>query len=732
MTLELSSGRAKRNLFSILLFVNAFFFTFLITSSTSFFIKNVGAGKIPLVYIASAIGMALISLFLEWLFERTQKYRYVFFSYIGFSMAILAGCYGLIARGEPFAAYWIFFGFGFLNFMIARMVAWSFTGRYFNFYDSKEYFSFFTAMEQLGIVSASLLLVFPFASQPIEFYVSGVMVALGALALIVLICAFQKHVFCSSRCEPEEGERSSILKGIFNHRIFVLLLFIFMISYVFKSSFDYEFKLGLYEHIADVRQLNQILSIFLICVSAAIIFCSFSIAPWIHRHVMAATSQTLFSVAMLLAVVGMLLFPSWITFIAAEALRKFLHHILFDPSYQAVINTFENKTRVRLKVFIEGVTTPFAIVLVGVVLLACPTTQSLRFFNWILCTVAAFWIFADWLFSKDYFRHHLSNFSSEQSEKKVCSIQALGEFHNLLAIPPLVELLRTAPHKLVRKNIVLSLGKIQSRDVLNTLFEEAQGAHEEIQIAAVQSLSRMNMFLVKNFLVELLRGRSCHSMLVREHTTRVLRDMIGREFLLVLVPHLSDPDPRVVANAIEAMHGVHDPEVLDLLRPFLDSKVARILANTIMVLYRFRETRPRCQKLIDEILRGENEDLKNSIIYAIGKMQFQPYKKVLLRMKDEAADPNRLRNLAFALCAFEENEGYYLFARIFSSQDRTLILQSLHHFLQLKIGVRMRILSEYMSMHGDIPSLLEAFKSSSFDFHEERDYLKSVQPITMS
>ena len=721
--------KLKVAVFSIMLYLTSFLATMIFISSTALFVNHIGAASVSKVIIAFGLITPVVVFALQKLYSVVKKYEYVFITYIlSYVAFLLLTCY-VSGQYSENISYWMFYILGFTGYSLNKTMSWSLVGKYFNVIDSRRYFSVLTAFQEFGSISSALLINFVLTNAGIFTYVKTALFSLIGLFIIFLFFATPKaQMFKATSYSKSEQEKihnvSNYFKFLTKHNIFVFLLVMFLITIIFEQSLTYELNMAFGRQFSDLVTISKALAIYKICESSFVIFSNLFLGRIMNRYIPLGNIFVLYAGVMVFAITMLNISLFWLIVPLVSFLRHSSKYFMFMPSYEQALNSLDSRMRISLKYLFEGVFMPICICAAGFVLVAFPTYSTLKLLNIILLVIAFILITYAILFKRAYIKFHITRLASKSRELVIKSIQALGENKNTEAIGPLMDLLTQAESKIVKKNIILSFGRIRIKSLLDTLFEQAKNEQEELQLAAFESLSRYDSFLVQRFLIDLIHGGICRSLSARMSLLKILYNSLGSAMVPILLPYLKNDNFRVVANTIEAMEPIKDKRIVEILLPYLESKDRRVKGNTIIILYKFPETRDKCREALMHLYNSSDTINKNTFLYIIGRLKLRSYKKYL---KEFIGKPFFKLNLALAYCKLEDQKGYELFADLLISDSAEYIKSSLHHFSQLDDGIKLRVLSAYLRRlpNGDQKAnLLKELKKSCFDFHEIRDYLK--------
>lgn len=289
----------------------------------------------------------------------------------------------------------------------------------------------------------------------------------------------------------------------------------------------------------------------------------------------------------------------------------------------------------------------------------------------------------------------------------------------------MTRILALSPKKLLRKNIILSLGYSSELRSLDTVIREFETDQEEIQIAVLEALRISQRYKAVQFLVKVTRADvRPRTIRVRINATRALAAMYGKHSIPFLLHGLDDPDQRIVANTLETLSEFRDPDLIPYFELYLESPVARVRTNALMGLARFRKTRGVYRTRIAQILDGSDPTLLASTLYVLGAIRDRHFTPRLHQILESPMSRNESvrRCLAWALIQMDDPRGPRLFSGLFERQDDSFM----HFFSQLPVTKRMDLVTHVVRTHAGEEDLLRHFEqalhSGTFDFHEELDY----------
>lgn len=325
-----------------------------------------------------------------------------------------------------------------------------------------------------------------------------------------------------------------------------------------------------------------------------------------------------------------------------------------------------------------------------------------------------------------------------QTERKtptLLAVEALSYLKPYHVDERLLELLEHNPKKLLKINIIMSLGYSGSRNpqAFDRIVQEFQTSKEEVQVAIIQAISHFRGYERVKFLINVLIGRQSKvTQYVRINASRFLVHMYGRKTIPILLVGLDDPDPRSKADVLEALGWLKQRELVPLFQKYIDHSNPRVRANAIIALVRFKKLAPVYFKQLDAMLQDDNMNIVASGLYVIGYHRLRSHTEAVLALASEPAAMHPLvsRGIAWSLTQLGHPEGVRHFINLFMAIDGTNeSLAFLHLFSQLDHRTKFAIFEALLRHHQlrpesfDMGKLFSFLKSSEFDFHEEMNFM---------
>ncbi len=192
---------------------------------------------------------------------------------------------------------------------------------------------------------------------------------------------------------------------------------------------------------------------------------------------------------------------------------------------------------------------------------------------------------------------------------------ALGEIDTEESVELLFKLLKDDDED-VRRNAVEAVRKLTNPDAVARLVEFVNDDDDRVKLYAIEQIGKARLESYNDILLLVLETTENPEIIAS--TLLALGRMKLEENIPTISYYLNDTDPRVRANAIEALVEINDAKVTTLIQMNLNDANSRVQANAIIGLWRFGElhTAGRLQAM----LRHPSDDFKASGAYALGEV----------------------------------------------------------------------------------------------------------------
>ena len=309
-------------------------------------------------------------------------------------------------------------------------------------------------------------------------------------------------------------------------------------------------------------------------------------------------------------------------------------------------------------------------------------------------------------------------------DEQIRSIQALGERRNYRASENLLQLLKQQQTpRLIRKNIILSLGYIHSEYYLQDIFKQIDFNDQITQLATLHALSQYKSIQVQAFFFNLLFTQRLKSFSAKVHLIHMIVQQFGKKIIPILMFGLQNKNQRIVANTIEVIGEIKSKSNITLFLPYLESPYNRTRAQAIIALYRYHTVRKQCLIALYKLFLSKKRRQINSALYIIGKLKLKAFKMHVVPLLT-SSDQDIQRNATFCLIQLDYEPAYnQLFTLLLNSETAAACM---HPFVTLSPLHRTWSIEKMHDLTLDERnSIIALFESSSFDLTEEIQDLKT-------
>jgi len=711
-------------------------------TANAIYISQLGARNITTGFLIAFTVAPILSYSFRYLKNHITKQLHLVILFEAICIAALIILIFVHENNTLIRAYYVF---AMVTAIILRSLTWNLLPQYFNIFELKKIYPYFTAAQEFGSVSIALLYFLKLVpvSITVGFYVS---IGATIIHLGLLTTLYKKRVISYTTITDKDKHLGLIDRR--TRKLLILLSSLLALYIISKIGMQYQLNIAVEHLFHDTEKIAAGLGLLSILSSAAVATFSLLVGPYIFKY----SSSTkiiiyIISFSLILFVVP-IIYTLPLIIVIAEIARRISEHLLLVPSYEQIVSTFVGRVRSAIKLIVDAQVAPLAALVGSVILLFTHipgVTQRMALSIYLPLLVGA--LVLAFILRRFYYSYHKENIHSKDRDIAISSIQALGEYDNFMAIGPLLTLLKNAEKQTIKKNIILSLGMIAKNPVLYPLLDQVKVNNEELQLAAVESLSHFKSYSVANYLLEFIQSNNCQSFHSRRKIILVLHKLLGSSIVPTLMHHLHNHDPRVIANTIESFEFIKDKRIIEVLSPFLFHENNRVKANTILCLYKFKMCRERCSQTLTKMLLGEgNEAL--SAFYIIGRLRAVELLNIAKKVYLKKYRDIRVRiNYAFMLLNCHQKGADALLSTIMTSGNDNEIKACLHHFLQLSPQMRLKVVDRILSDEQSSkhhPSgattaaivsalnrqnylhLYQLMKASPYDFHTELSIMKKV------
>lgn len=729
---EFSLGGSKKTfLFSLISFLLGMGYACGVSSSNALLISRVGTQPLFYVYLGSSILTFLLAGLLYLLVDRFTRLQ-VFFA----SFEILAACifgFWFYLRTEPSG---VAFYFGarvsfYAIFILTYLEFWLIASDYFTNFEAKVRYPYFVAASVAGIMAGSLLIQ-KYAAQfkAVNFFLLWCL--LLALAPFLLLSIRKGASPGSPSAKKSTRVSSSPAKPALpktTSRLLKLLLLFWLAYTFFGYGVDYFFNSAALKAITDENLLAAFFGKVAFWSLSVVFIYQLFFAVRLSLFLSVERSVIIVAVLLCLGVAIVQFSPSLLGIAFAEGLIFFFLDFTATALLQPVTNIFSEELRGRIKVLIDGFGRPAGTLTLLLVAVGVSWKLGLDKMIYFILGGAVIFLVYPFVFKKTYFRYLLDCLQSEEPQLVLNAIQALGDRDKKKATPALLKLLDQSEDRIVQRNIILSLGRMQSPVGLPKVIEAFAIPQESVQLAVLESLSLYKNYESLFALYEMIKSQDNVSFLVRANATRLLTRLVGKRMIPLLVTALEDEDLRMKANAIESLALLKDRKIIPIAGPYLHHENRRLRANSAIALYPFRQIRREALQVVEELFRSEDPLTRFAGIYAIGELGLLSYQKELVPML-ENPDPKYQQQVIMALTKMKLPKYSEAFVSLLLHEDRDLALESIRQLSRFRKHSRWQVFEKISRRSpAEQEKILSRMDETPLDFSVEKGMLETRRVV---
>jgi len=347
------------------------------------------------------------------------------------------------------------------------------------------------------------------------------------------------------------------------------------------------------------------------------------------------------------------------------AILAYVTFKLIDGSFAVLaisteLGIYPSGERDRIRLFSEVLSSTVGTASVGLVFLLPETVVPVAVFVLlVLLTLYGF-------ISKKDFNLELSKFlKGKDDEERENAIALFDNIKDQESYHTMLDFLENGSTSLTKVNVIdtfLSLGTLKPVAKLVGLLDKTND--EAVKIALLRYFNSVQLKQIDPFLRHDLYSKLKE--ISESNSSNVLRSMAVKIWVQnapeeqavgFILDKLKNEDDRIVANAIEGLNNMTYPGVQVLLKPFLESEVPRVKANSIIVLWNCEESKSLAQKKLAEMLSSSDVGEVSSGAWVCGEVKDSSQKQRLIELVDRP-EKELQRNVPIALLKMGD-ETYY-------------------------------------------------------------------------
>jgi len=684
-------------------------------SVNALLISRVGTSSLFYVYLGSAF-FAILTAAFAFFSTKTTSAKTIQFSFV-FSGLLIVGSWGLLGLENTPA--WIYIGVRCLAYAIVIKTSlnfWQLAGRYFTNLEARQYFPHIVAAEIIGIMVGGL-----FTEIAAPFLHTVNLILIWGITLM-----FAPRFLLSNTKEPTlrveaeathqhnpgvDGPPSTTHASLPTLSMLVTLLFVYWFAHSFFSyGIDYIFNGIAVEAIPEEDKLTAFFGRVTLISSVAVLIYQVFISP--RMIVKYGVTFIVWTIPIFLALSCALytFFPSLLTASIAYGVIYFFVESLALAGLNTLMTVFPEDRLDRIRAVTEGLGRPVGILLLVIIGFLYALRPSVEQITLILLVTATLFLLYPIIFQKTYIRYLLDCLCSHDHKLMLNAIQALGERNKHQAVDPLLSLLKETKTVEVKKTILLSLGRIQSRKALQDIVEIFRTSNWGVQGEVVRALSDYGNYESMFVLLKLIKHTEGVPIETRLNAGMLLTKLLGKRMLPYLMDMLLDDDLRIQTNAIEAIGTMKQRRLIPIIMQFLQHYNHRIRANAAIALYPFRfssfHVRERALETIDELYQSGQGKSYRAALYAIGVLKIKKYEKTFVELLETTNDKEELRWIAIGLARMKNLAFLNPFIQLLLDDDSAFAISMGKRLLDIPAYSRAMLFNKIETLPGEQQALI--------------------------
>lgn len=689
-------------------------------AANALFVVRIGTDSLFFVYLGSSLLTFLLAAATYFWVGRQSRGQVFFLSFIAFASGIFL-LWALIGHRPEWL--WPLYAARILSdvlFVLALLQFWLLAGDCFNNLQARHRFPLFVAASGLGyMVGAWLVPSLAGSFQALDFFLvwSGILAALPFLFWLL-----PRQAAESSPAKEGEGSPEEKIPPTAYRLLKVLFVFCFAFTFLLYGV-DYLFNTVALQAMPDENQLAAFFGrVSFYSLLAVLLFQALMAGP-LSRLLSVDRSMVILCFTLFFGIALVAWQPSLATVAFAEGLLLYFLDSKAVALLQPVGNLFPERMRGRAKVLLDGFAPPsgdLALLLVAMGILASMGALRLAY---VLAAGGLVFLLYPWLFRKAYLAYLMECLGSAAPILVLNAVQALGEPDKRVAAPALLKLLDETEDLVLKRHIILSLGRMRSDAALPKVIEQFSQGEESLQLAVVEALGHYRNYPALFALYELMKSQDNVSFQVRMSATRLMTEIVGRKMIPLLEEALAEDNPRIQANALESLALLRRAEIIPLALPYLASEHRRLRTNAAIALFPFRSHREAARRTVEALYRSEDPLTRFAGIYAIGELGLTSYADSLRTWLGHA-DPRHRRQALAALAKMGLRQYVGEFALSLGDTDEAAALEGIGILARFPPASRWMTF-EAVSRQDAVfrERFLSRLDKTPFDFSQERALL---------
>lgn len=567
--------------------------TFIQICGDVLFISNLGVGKLPFMYIVSAVVLAIIAIAIIPVIDRLERTK------------IYNLTAGLLALGLIFCRLltlfnfkWIYYGIYVSTYILESILFLEFWLMASDVCPTRQAKRIFPVILGLSLASGTIT---AFLTRPLaqSIHTENLLLVCSLLCGITIIFSQMISRFFPggrrmARVEKEITNLKRLqldLRIVWQLKLARVISFCFILYTVLSFILDYKFNQIMSLHFTVGGEINtdrltafygQIKG----CMAIASLALQFFLAPWLINRLGVCQTYLLMPFVFFLGFLGISVAQFSQKILYAALTARFGHKTvagsLYRSSGELLYNAIPNEKRGRVRAFHTAVMEPLGVALAGgVIMLVKMQAVSVA-----IGLSLVYLIIAGWSLKKNY-------------------------------IASLINMLKGKSGGL-RESLSGPFGRYGSKEILSHLAEALEDKDRHVRIFVVEILGELrekNIFflLASHYLRE-------NDNQVKARILKILGEGRYNEARPLYEGALKDSDPYVRKIALESLGNTGDKEILRTISPFLNDPDFMVQAQAIVSSWELGGVKEYLKDRMACLFKNENKNAKPAAIELAGKI----------------------------------------------------------------------------------------------------------------
>lgn len=712
------------------------------------FVSDYGIKALPYLFVVNAVFTILGSIFYAYVLDRFKKLNIIFFT-IGLSVLLLLAAIYLNSLSEVlFFALLLLAEAVFLTQL--KVLLDGYIEEMFNPLESERTFPLIEASETVGGISAGLIVV---ALSGQVHIVDFIYFWVGVLILIVPFMMVYDHFFrkkikvVRKKIRKRSFDLFAKIKKEFSNKKHIsfikgMILIVFFQWFLF-NLLEFQYTKAVYQNVSGlvldagsgfehalVHDLGELFVLF----SGSALLIQLFIGSRLINSLGVMGSMLLHPIVTLLSLFGLsarFTFPT-----AVLAKNNFtITTVIFTNAYHSSYYAIKERLREHTREFMEGIIRPlgaiggtFAVIVLQRFFVNNSMILSVNLLMLVISIVLFIIMYLEQSRYSDLVVEDLLH--SKSKEERANAVDILSQKGHKSSSDALRKVLLNEKESVsLRVKILYAYGQLKNVDAIADILKCLESPSTAIREAALNSL-----------LLYKCLGKSIRKYLYLEYKVlksleKLYRQEIREEIRLKVVELLSRLSPvtalsflldvihnsngNVKASAIFTLSNFKDPQIVAILRPFLNSKNPKYKINAAIALGKLKAMSEDVLYVLYSYLHSENTSYIALGLFAVGELRMKKQKKFCFKFLHSKNIKLRMQ-AAIALAKLGQRESIPVIVELLMKQN-TDVSKTLKRMLR-NVDVRISQNIDRIVKHLVVSEVNELVENSEVESLEQMEY----------